>query len=155
MLQMEFFEDCYSNHSYMRFTDLGWKVLEGEHHVSLAYREDDKATRPQKAVRNRKGAITQPEISFLRCMPNVSSSRKTRKGVEDKGLFVSQKAARTLPTNRVILHISYSATRAFCRLARMKPTTKECMSLISGIGEFKLNKYGDTFIKAIGKYTGL
>ena len=38
---------------------------------------------------------------------------------------------------------------------RMKPTTKNAMSLISGIGEFKLNKYGDTFIKAIRKYTGL
>ena len=33
MLQMGFFEIAYNNHNYMKVTDLGWKVLKGEHHV--------------------------------------------------------------------------------------------------------------------------
>ena len=39
-------------------------------------------------------------------------------------------------------------------LTKMKPTTLQAFGLISGIGEFKIKKYGDTFIKAIKKYTG-
>ena len=68
------------------------------------------------SVKDATGRAPSPsrEISFLRCMPNVSSSRKTRKAWKTKGsLNTSERYARTLPTNRVILHISYSATRAF------------------------------------------
>ena len=36
----------------------------------------------------------------------------------------------------------------------MKPTTLQAFGLISGIGEFKIKKYGDTFIKAIGEIYG-
>ena len=46
MLQMGFFEIAYNNHNYMKVTDLGWKVLKGEHHVSLAYIEEDDKSHP-------------------------------------------------------------------------------------------------------------
>ena len=36
----------------------------------------------------------------------------------------------------------------------MKPTTLQAFSLVSGIGEFKVKKYGDTFIKEIKKFLG-
>lgn len=115
MLQMGFFEIAYNNHNYMKVTDLGWKVLKGEHHVSLAYIE--KMIKPpvhRKRYATGRAPSPSREISFLRCMPNVSSSRKTRKAWKTKGsLNTSERYARTLPTNRVILHISYSATRAF------------------------------------------
>ncbi|MEE3391980.1 MAG: HRDC domain-containing protein, partial [Candidatus Cryptobacteroides sp.] len=37
-------------------------------------------------------------------------------------------------------------------LATLKPTTIEAFGMISGIGEFKNNKYGEEFIKVIKKY---
>lgn len=157
MLQMGFFEIAYNNHNYMKVTDLGWKVLKGEHHVSLAYIEkDDKATRPQKTVRNRKGAIAQPG----NLIPEVHAERvifqEDSKGVEDKGLFEHlRKIRKNLADEQGYPPYIVLSDKSLHELARMKPTTKNAMSLISGIGEFKLNKYGDTFIKAIRKYTGL
>ena len=157
MLQMGFFEIAYNNHNYMKVTDLGWKVLKGEHHVSLAYiEEDDKATRPQKTVRNRKGAIAQPG----NLIPEVHAERvifqEDSKGVEDKGLFEHlRKIRKNLADEQGYPPYIVLSDKSLHELARMKPTTKNAMSLISGIGEFKLNKYGDTFIKAIRKYTGL
>ena len=157
MLQMGFFEIAYNNHNYMKVTDLGWKVLKGEHHVSLAYiEEDDKATRPQKTVRNRKGTIAQPG----NLIPEVHAERvifqEDSKGVEDKGLFEHlRKIRKNLADEQGYPPYIVLSDKSLHELARMKPTTKNAMSLISGIGEFKLNKYGDTFIKAIRKYTGL
>lgn len=157
MLQMGFFEIAYNNHNYMKVTDLGWKVLKGEHHVSLAYiEEDDKATRPKKTVRNRKGAIAQPG----NLIPEVHAERvifqEDSKGVEDKGLFEHlRKIRKNLADEQGYPPYIVLSDKSLHELARMKPTTKNAMSLISGIGEFKLNKYGDTFIKAIRKYTGL
>ena len=156
MLQMGFFEIAYNNHNYMKVTDLGWKVLKGEHHVSLAYiEEDDKATRPKKTVRNRKGAIAQPG----NLIPEVHAERvifqEDSKGVEDKGLFEHlRKIRKNLADEQGYPPYIVLSDKSLHELARMKPTTKNAMSLISGIGEFKLNKYGDTFIKAIRKYTG-
>ncbi len=50
----------------MKVTHLGWKVLKGEHQVSLAYiEEDDKATRPQKTGRHRKGALSPSREIFI------------------------------------------------------------------------------------------
>ena len=157
MLQMGFFEIAYNNHNYMKVTDLGWKILKGEHHVSLAYiEEDDKATRPKKTVRNRKGAIAQPG----NLIPEVHAERvifqEDSKGVEDKGLFEHlRKIRKNLADEQGYPPYIVLSDKSLHELARMKPTTKNAMSLISGIGEFKLNKYGDTFIKAIRKYTGL
>ena len=157
MLQMGFFEIAYNNHNYMKVTDLGWKVLKGEHHVSLAYiEEDDKATRPKKTVRTRKGTIAQPG----NLIPEVHTERvifqEDSKGVEDKGLFEHlRKIRKNLADEQGYPPYIVLSDKSLHELARMKPTTKNAMSLISGIGEFKLNKYGDTFIKAIRKYTGL
>ena len=40
MLQMGFFEVAYNMHNQMKVTPLGWKVLKGEHQVSLAIMEN-------------------------------------------------------------------------------------------------------------------
>ena len=108
------------------------------------------------AVRNRKGAIAQPGNSI----PEVHAERvifqEDSKGVEDKGLFEHlRKIRKNLADEQGYPPYIVLSDKSLHELARMKPTTKNAMSLISGIGEFKLNKYGDTFIKAIRKYTGL
>lgn len=40
-------------------------------------------------------------------------------------------------------------------LAITKPTSKDDMSKISGVGEVKMERYGEVFLKVIGAYTGL
>ena len=76
-------------------------------------------------------------------------------GVEDKKLFeYLRKIRKNLADEQGYPPYIVLSDKSLHELTRMKPTTLQAFGLISGIGEFKIKKYGDTFIKAIKKYTG-
>ena len=82
MLQMGFFEVAYNMHNQMKVTPLGWKVLKGEHQVSLAIMEnEERAPRQQRVNRPSRGSS----------IPVVHAERvifeEEMAGVEDKKLF--------------------------------------------------------------------
>ena len=57
MLQMGFFEVAYNMHNQMKVTPLGWKVLKGEHQVSLVIVEnEERAPRQQRVNRPSRGS---------------------------------------------------------------------------------------------------
>ncbi|HBF04909.1 MAG TPA: DNA helicase RecQ [Prevotella sp.] len=139
MLQMGFFEIAYNAHNNMKVTDLGWKVLKGEHHVSLAFIEED--TKKTKKI---------PEVHAERVI-----FKEEKKGVEDKSLFEHlRKVRKKLADEQGYPPYIVLSDKSLHELARMKPTTLQAMGLVNGIGEFKLKKYGDTFIHAIKQFTG-
>ncbi len=137
--------DCrITTHNHMKVTDLGWKVLKGEHHVSLAYIEEmikppvHKNGTQQEGRHRTAGKSSIPVVHAERV---IFEERLERRGRQRSSLNTSERYARILPTNRVILHISYFSDKSLHELTRMKPTTtRNVMSLISGIGEFKLNE---------------
>ena len=54
---MGFFEVAYNMHNQMKVTPLGWKVLKGEHQVSLAIMEnEERAPRQQRVNRPSRGS---------------------------------------------------------------------------------------------------
>ena len=150
MLQMGFFEVAYNMHNQMKVTPLGWKVLKGEHQVSLAIMEnEERAPRQQRVNRPSRG----------NSIPVVHAERvifeDEMAGVEDKKLFeYLRKIRKNLADEQGYPPYIVLSDKSLHELTRMKPTTLQAFGLISGIGEFKIKKYGDTFIKAIKKYTG-
>lgn len=169
MLQMGFFEVAYNMHNQMKVTPLGWKVLKGEHQVSLAIMEnEDLQNRTQgRGARGRAGRAgygnRQGSGSHLpfgdHNIPVVHAERvifeDEMSGVEDKKLFeYLRKIRKNLADEQGYPPYIVLSDKSLHELTRMKPTTLQAFGLISGIGEFKIKKYGDTFIKAIKKYTG-
>ena len=150
MLQMGFFEVAYNMHNQMKVTPLGWKVLKGEHQVSLAIMEnEERAPRQQRVNRPSRGS------SILVVHAERVIFEDEMAGVEDKKLFeYLRKIRKNLADEQGYPPYIVLSDKSLHELTRMKPTTLQAFGLISGIGEFKIKKYGDTFIKAIKKYTG-
>lgn len=169
MLQMGFFEVAYNMHNQMKVTPLGWKVLKGEHQVSLAIMENKNLqSRTQgRGAGGRAGRTghgnRQDSDSHLpfgdHNIPVVHAERvifeDEMSGVEDKKLFeYLRKIRKNLADEQGYPPYIVLSDKSLHELTKMKPTTLQAFGLISGIGEFKIKKYGDTFIKAIKKYTG-
>lgn len=175
MLQMGFFEVAYNMHNQMKVTPLGWKVLKGEHQVSLAIMENKNLqSRTQGRGAKGRAVITgfagrtghgnrQDSDSHLpfgdHNIPVVHAERvifeEEMSGVEDKKLFeYLRKIRKNLADEQGYPPYIVLSDKSLHELTKMKPTTLQAFGLISGIGEFKIKKYGDTFIKAIRKYTG-
>lgn len=150
MLQMGFFEVAYNMHNQMKVTPLGWKVLKGEHQVSLVIVEnEERAPRQQRVNRPSRGSSI-PVVHAERVIFEEEMS-----GVEDKKLFeYLRKIRKNLADEQGYPPYIVLSDKSLHELTKMKPTTLQAFGLISGIGEFKIKKYGDTFIKAIKKYTG-
>ena len=178
MLQMGFFEVAYNMHNQMKVTPLGWKVLKGEHQVSLAIMEN-KDLQNQTQGRGARGKAgrsgytgrsgyagpgnSQGSDSHLpfgnHNIPVVHAERvifeDEMADVEDKKLFeYLRKIRKNLADEQGYPPYIVLSDKSLHELTKMKPTTLQAFGLISGIGEFKIMKYGDTFIKAIKKYTG-
>lgn len=175
MLQMGFFEVAYNMHNQVKVTPLGWKVLKGEHQVSLAIMENkDLQSRTQgrraggrtgyagyaryAEFGNRQGSGSHLPFGDHN-IPVVHAERvifeEEMSGVEDKKLFeYLRKIRKNLADEQGYPPYIVLSDKSLHELTRMKPTTLQAFGLISGIGEFKIKKYGDTFIKAIKKYTG-
>lgn len=144
MLQMGFFEVAYNAHNAMKVTPLGWKVLRGEHQVPLAIIEnDDRVDRTRSSKRI-------PVVHAERVFFGDETSQ-----TDDKKLFEHLRKVRMrLADEQGYPPYIVLSDKSLHELTRMKPTTLQAFSLVSGIGEFKVKKYGDTFIKEIKKFLG-
>ena len=175
MLQMGFFEVAYNMHNQMKVTPLGWKVLKGEHQVSLVIVENDDMLNRTQRGRSSRGRNSGSNLGYGggsssgygggnlpfgdHNIPVVHAERVIFEdeisNVEDKKLFeYLRKIRKNLADEQGYPPYIVLSDKSLHELTRMKPTTLQAFGLISGIGEFKIKKYGDTFIKAIKKYTG-
>ena len=172
MLQMGFFEVAYNMHNQMKVTPLGWKVLKGEHQVSLAIMENEELQNRNQRGRSSRGRAAGSHLGYGggsssgshlpfgdHNIPVVHAERvifeDEMSGVEDKKLFeYLRKIRKNLADEQGYPPYIVLSDKSLHELTKMKPTTLQTFGLISGIGEFKIKKYGDTFIKAIKKYTG-
>lgn len=172
MLQMGFFEVAYNMHNQMKVTPLGWKVLKGEHQVSLAIMENEELQNRNQRGRSSRGRAAGSHLGYGggsssgshlpfgdHNIPVVHAERvifeEEMSGVEDKKLFeYLRKIRKNLADEQGYPPYIVLSDKSLHELTKMKPTTLQAFGLISGIGEFKIKKYGNTFIKAIKKYTG-
>ena len=64
MLQMGFFEVAYNMHNQMKVTPLGWKVLKGEHQVSLAIMENEDLQNRNQRGRSSRGRAAGSHLGY-------------------------------------------------------------------------------------------
>lgn len=165
MLQMGFFEIAYNAHNEMKVTPLGWQVLKGNHHVSLAYIERDEQQLKGKGKTRRGQSFTAeggvPRVHATRIhfageeemAADVHTTGKEAQNKEDKALFETlRKLRKRLADEQGYPPYIVLSDKSLHELAAMRPTTLEAFGLIHGIGDFKVKKYGETFIRAIKRY---
>ena len=139
MLHMGFIEIAYDHENILKITQLGWEVIRGRQ-VQLARPQQDLPV--QKKPRKRELHL---EIPLLQ--------PKAQPGVEDRALFEELRTLRKqLADAQGFPAYIVLSDKVLHSLATLKPTTIEAFGMISGIGEFKKNKYGEEFIKVIKKH---
>ena len=139
MLHMGFIEIAYDHENILKITPLGWEVIRGRQ-VQLARPQQDLPVQKKPSKRE-----LHLEIPLLQ--------PKAQPGVEDRALFEELRTLRKqLADAQGFPAYIVLSDKVLHSLATLKPTTIEAFGMISGIGEFKKNKYGEEFIKVIKKH---
>lgn len=141
MLQMGFIEIAYNDGNKVKITDIGNDVLYGRKEASLCVVDHSTKEEPKK----RKLKLEIPTITIPGLPPTT--------GVEDPKLFEALRVLRATCANEEGFppYIIFN-DKVLHSLATIKPTTLEQFGHISGIGEYKKQKYGNRFVALIQKY---
>jgi ATP-dependent DNA helicase RecQ len=166
MLQMGFIEIAYDQHNIITVTPLGWKILKGEYKVQLA--EIDRNINEEYSG-NTKEASQVPHVHLsaiqLSLQNNIQYSTTafsadksqpaqfSETGEEDTGLFQQLRKLRLdLSQKQGFPAYMILSDKVLHNLAIIKPTTLLQFGMVSGIGDFKKERYGKLFINEIKKY---
>ena len=131
MMQMGFFEVAYNEHNIMKVTELGWKVLKGEHQVQLAVIQRKEEKTPVVHAQRLRVFNVMPDGNDL-----FERLRLLRKKLADEQGYPPY----------IIL-----SDQSLRELAQVRPKTIDQFGMIHGIGEFKKKKYGKIFLKEINQ----
>ena len=143
MLQLGLFEIVYDEGKRTQITPLGEEVLFGRKEVLLNV--VDHSTKEQGRQRRSRLQLQIPTIPIPGLPPTS--------GTEDKQLFEALRQLRMqcAEQEKMPPYIVFS-DKVLHSLATIKPTTLEAFGHISGIGEFKKQKYGLRFTALICKF---
>ncbi len=138
MLQLGYFEIAYNEKNHLKITESGANILYGRNKAILVTID---RTEPIKKKRQSKKQVQEKELS-LAIQNNENNDlfealRGLRKNLADQEAL----PAYIVLTDKV-LHL----------LSMSQPTTIEDFGNISGIGEYKKNKYGKDFVNLIKQY---
>ena len=142
MLQMGFIEIAYNDSHKVKITALGEEVLYGRREAMLCVIDQSAKQTPKHAPKLR---LEIPTITIPGQPPTT--------GVEDPKLFEALRNLRTICANEAGFppYIVFS-DKVLHSIATIKPTTISQFGAISGIGEYKKEKYGARFLAVIQKY---
>lgn len=139
-LQMGLFTINYADQLHLQVTELGRDVLYGRSAIMLAvYRPPERVEKPAKKKGRKSHASQSADVEADLQQMEV-----------DKNLFERLRALRLALANKqgyppyIIM-----SDRTLRLLATIRPKTLNELSNISGIGEYKRDKYGPAFLKVI------
>ena len=139
-LQMGLFTINYADQLHLQVTELGRDVLYGRSSIMLAvYRPPERVEKPAKKKGRKSRASQSADVEADLQQMEV-----------DKNLFERLRALRLALANKqgyppyIIM-----SDRTLRLLATVRPKTLDELSNISGIGEYKRDKYGPAFLKVI------
>lgn len=143
MLHMGFIEIAYDQQNVVKITQQGWQVLRGEMKVQMAV--IDRNTKENKPRKKRGLRLEIPSIHI----PGIEKPED----VEDPKLFEALRALRKqLADAQGFPAYIVLSDKVLHSLATIKPVTVEEFGMVSGIGDFKKQKYGETFTELIRRY---
>ena len=138
MLNLGYFEIAYNENNHLKITEAGKKVLFGQATAQLVIiKREDKPARTKKNVRSR--TTEQTPLFGQNNFENQNDRlfealRQLRKKLAD---------AQAIPPYIIL------SDKTLHQLATLKPTSIEAFGEISGIGEYKKEKYGKDFVTLI------
>lgn len=146
MLQMGFIEVAYDQNNILKITSSGKDVLYGRKQVTM-----NEVVRVEPTVGTRKRRVGDGQVSSMSMFPQVHVSM-----LEDKNLFEALRKYRLqLSKEQKVPPYIILSDKVLHSLATIKPTNIEAFGNISGIGEYKKNKYGLGFIKLIHDFVNI
>lgn len=145
MLNLGYFEIAYNENNHLKVTSAGAKVLYGKEKAMLVVIHREEKT-PAKSKGKKKGSEKQ---ALLQIHPAVLT------GEEDQILFEELRALRKrLADQQAIPAYIVLSDKTLHLLALQRPTTLEEFGQVSGIGEYKKERYGKEFVEAIKQILG-
>ena len=140
MLNMGYFEIAYNENNHLKLTEAGSRVLYGQERAMLVVikREEKPAKKSKK----------QTATPLLPQTPLVLSDEE-----KDKELFEDLRLLRKrLGDQQAIPAYIVLSDKTLHLLVAQRPTTIEEFGSVSGIGEFKKERYGKEFVEVIKKH---
>lgn len=143
MLNLGYFEIAYNENNHLKITEAGKKVLFGKERAQLIVIKREESYGKKGSAKENKTASPAPLFT-----PTVFEN-------EDEGLFEALRQLRKKLADQLAIpaYIALS-DKTLHLLALKKPGDMEAFGEISGIGEFKKEKYGKDFLAVINEYLG-
>lgn len=143
MLNLGYFEIAYNENNHLKITEAGKKVLFGRERAQLIVIKREESYGKKGSAKENKTASPAPLFT-----PTVFEN-------EDEGLFEALRQLRKkLADQLAIPAYIVLSDKTLHLLALKKPGDMEAFGEISGIGEFKKEKYGKDFLAVINEYLG-
>lgn len=143
MLNLGYFEIAYNENNHLKITEAGKKVLFGKKRAQLVVIKREESYGKKGSAKENKTASPAPLFT-----PTVFEN-------EDEGLFEALRQLRKkLADQLAIPAYIVLSDKTLHLLALKKPGDMEAFGEISGIGEFKKEKYGKDFLAVINEYLG-
>lgn len=142
MLNLGYFEIAYNENNHLKITESGQKVLFGKERAMLVVIKREEFT--PKSTRQKKLKTLEPlfpaPVAF---------------GTENKDLFEELRLLRKrLADQQAIPAYIVLSDKTLHLIATHLPVTVEAFGEISGIGDYKKEKYGKEFVELIKQITG-
>ena len=139
MLHLGYIEIAYNENSRLKVTEIGRNVLFGKEKAMLVVikREEQATTKRKKGTTPVQQAILTPTVFDGESDTLFEELRQLRKKLADQ-----QAIPAYIVLSDKVLHL----------LASSKPDTIEAFGTISGIGEYKKERYGKDFVSVIKKH---
>lgn len=144
MLNLGYFEVAYNEKNHLKITEAGKKVLFGKERAQLVVIKREEHLGQESKKGKKKTKIQEPQAPVL--TPAVFEN-------EDEYLFEELRVLRKkLADSQAIPAYIVLSDKTLHLLSSAKPTTIEAFGEISGIGEFKKEKYGKDFVEVIRRF---
>lgn len=145
MLQNGLFEIAYDEGNHLKLTEGGRQVLFGGRQIQLVViRRDEAEQPPAKKVKR----TTKPLQLF-----SADERQTTLVAGERKELFEALRVLRKqLAEAQGFPPYIVMSDKVLQNLCELCPTTLEAFGMVSGIGDFKKERYGKDFVEVIRKY---
>ncbi len=143
MLNMGYFEIAYNENNHLKMTSTGAKVLYGKEKAMLVVikREETKAKGRKKEAEKQGKLQIHPAVLV---------------GEEDQALFEELRTLRKrLADQQAIPAYIVLSDKTLHLLALQRPTTIEEFGMVSGIGEYKKERYGKEFVETIKTFLNM
>lgn len=142
MLNMGYIEVAYNENNHLKITPSGVKVLYGQEKAMLVVIKREEKT-PNKGKKKKAEKESKPMFNAI----TLSDEEM------DKELFEELRVLRKrLADEQGIPPYIILTDKTLHLIAIQRPTTLEAFGMVSGIGEYKKEKYGKVFVEAIRNF---